>query len=289
MTDFLDGEGERIDLNSVGLPEFMNHIQRYKFAAKFASGKVLDMACGIGYGSFYLSTKTEIHSVCGVDISANPIKYAKETFQKNNLNFEISDATQTTFPNSSFDSIISLETAEHIKDLDSYFKEILRLLKSSGVLILSVPNRLFFIDGGIPNKYHFNELLYTELKNKLNEYFGNSQIFYQLFDQEEYLKIQNSLLKFKQSKYILIRRSLKNLFPKLIIKNLKLIKHRVKLFRDSKNSMLSIYGLDFEKFIRENESISDKYKIIEIRDEIYNKLPGVFLAICTSPKKNFNF
>ena len=51
------------------------HFHRYAFAAQFVKGKrVLDMACGDGYGSNMLSKEAEY--VVGIDIYENAVRNA---------------------------------------------------------------------------------------------------------------------------------------------------------------------------------------------------------------------
>lgn len=54
------------------------------------------------------------------------------------------DATKLTFPDESFDKIVSLHTIEHIPDLKKAFKEMERVLKPGGMAVLSYPFELFW-------------------------------------------------------------------------------------------------------------------------------------------------
>src|SRR3990170_4634858 len=67
-----------------------DHLSRYKFAQGFVKGKkVLDIACGVGYGSMML--KEVASFVVGVDISDDNILYASEFYKSDNLKFEKGD------------------------------------------------------------------------------------------------------------------------------------------------------------------------------------------------------
>ena len=59
----------------------LEHIHRYKFALNYVkSKKILDIACGEGYGSNILSSEAE--KVLGIDISSESINYAKNKYFK---------------------------------------------------------------------------------------------------------------------------------------------------------------------------------------------------------------
>jgi len=104
-TDVKDVEEEKIGNVS---------LYRYKFAKKFISFEdvVLDIACGTGYGSNYLSDFAKL--VTGADLSPTPLEKAKNAYPKNNLTFVIQDATELTFKSNTFDKVISIETFEHM-------------------------------------------------------------------------------------------------------------------------------------------------------------------------------
>lgn len=75
---------------------FKEHIERYKFASQFVENKiVLDIACGVGYGSKLLAEKA--NRVFGCDISDDAIKYAKSHYSKENICYRMMDATRLDF------------------------------------------------------------------------------------------------------------------------------------------------------------------------------------------------
>lgn len=119
-----------------------DHLSRYDFAIKTLQKnqpeKILDLACGVGYGTSMLA---EYYSdVIGVDIDLGAIEYAKKYYQRKNNRFICADAKNISFNNNEFDAIISFETIEHI-DFDLHLiKFFHRILKPSGLLICSTPN-----------------------------------------------------------------------------------------------------------------------------------------------------
>jgi 2-polyprenyl-3-methyl-5-hydroxy-6-metoxy-1,4-benzoquinol methylase len=114
------------------------HIRRYETAAQYVQGKkVLDIACGAGYGSQMLGLAGAI-AVVGVDVSPQTIQYASKHYQATNVKFICKDAEQFKW-SEQFDVAVSFETLEHLKHPDKFLKRIHGLLAPNGNFILSVP------------------------------------------------------------------------------------------------------------------------------------------------------
>ncbi|MBC9249333.1 hypothetical protein A9179_03475 [Pseudomonas alcaligenes] len=115
------------------------HLERYEFAAVHLHGpRVLDMACGCGYGTALLAERHPDKLVTGVDIDPAAITYAQQHYQLPNLRYVCADAEQ--FADSTpFDSIVSLETIEHLPRPQQLIANYARLLGSGGRVIASVP------------------------------------------------------------------------------------------------------------------------------------------------------
>jgi len=111
--------------------------ERFKIMANLVdkNQKILDLGCGSGNFIKVLNRKNK--SVEGVEISQELVKLG----QKNGLKIKIADLHQT-FPyrNNIFDTITAGEIIEHIHDTDFFLKEIKRILKPNGFLIISTPN-----------------------------------------------------------------------------------------------------------------------------------------------------
>ena len=142
------------------------HIHRYKFATNFIkpNDKVLDGACGSGYGSAILSKNGA--NVLGIDINHDAIQFANLHYLKNSVEFLINDIATLKFPDSYFDAIVSLETLEHLPNItcQQYLRNIASWLKPKGILVASSP-MLRYKDGKpfITSPYHVNELPKDEL------------------------------------------------------------------------------------------------------------------------------
>lgn len=124
------------------------HLERYNFASKFVKGKaVLDVACGVGYGSQIL-LDAGAERVFGVDINENAVEYAKTHYTPE---FKTMDATKMDFPDESFDVVVSFSTIEHLINWLDFLKEVKRVLKKDGLLMISISNKKFSL-----SKYRFH-------------------------------------------------------------------------------------------------------------------------------------
>jgi 2-polyprenyl-3-methyl-5-hydroxy-6-metoxy-1,4-benzoquinol methylase len=114
------------------------HSRRYEIATRYVKGKrVLDIACGTGYGSQMLC-RAGASAVVGVDISPTTVQYAKKHYQEPNVQFVRADAEQFEWPDL-FDVIVSFETIEHVPHPDKLLARLRSLLAVGGDLLLSVP------------------------------------------------------------------------------------------------------------------------------------------------------
>jgi ubiquinone/menaquinone biosynthesis C-methylase UbiE len=132
-------ETERVTLEATTKGTYSTHLKRYEFASKYCEEKdVLDAACGTGYGTFYLSDMAR--SVIGLDIDRQAIDYANEHYKRDNINFVRMDISkEIKFPDKYFDTVCSIETIEHLPGIDTYIREVARVLKEGGKYIVSTP------------------------------------------------------------------------------------------------------------------------------------------------------
>lgn len=116
------------------------HIERYEFAEKhLRPGRLLDIACGVGYGTFLIAEKSNKTTIAiGVDLSREAIEYANTHYAHVKIQFREQDA-MTFSDEEGFDSIVSLETIEHVADPLNLITHLLNLLRPGGVFIASVP------------------------------------------------------------------------------------------------------------------------------------------------------
>lgn len=116
------------------------HLARYLFARKHEKGSVLDVAAGSCYGSSILA-EGESNYVVSADLNITALLYGKAVFRSRNRETICCDARYLPFRNASFDTIVTIETMEHLQDSFLFLREINRVVKSLGLIILSTPNR----------------------------------------------------------------------------------------------------------------------------------------------------
>jgi SAM-dependent methyltransferase len=139
------------------------HWHRYAAVAPVAAGRrVLDAACGEGYGSFLLAQSAA--SVIGVDVSASAVAHAEQRYARANLAFATGSVTALPLPDASVDLVVSFETIEHLVEQAAMLAEFRRVLAPGGVLVISSPNRPVYNEGGgVENHFHVRELDRDEL------------------------------------------------------------------------------------------------------------------------------
>lgn len=133
---------ERLDPNSgdVDKIEASLHLLRYEYAFKEVNGAVLDVGCGLGYGSALLYRSH--NSIVPFDISLPALSYAKKIYP--GPQYLRADAQSFPFVNEHFDSVVALEIIEHLDNGFLLLREIHRVLKENGLLIVSTPNTHHF-------------------------------------------------------------------------------------------------------------------------------------------------
>jgi ubiquinone/menaquinone biosynthesis C-methylase UbiE len=150
--------GERVNPDFPN-SNFENHFKVYKFLCQFVQGKrVLDVGCGTGYGTAYISKYAS--SVTGIDISIPAIRFATKRYP--GTEYIVMDAHKLGFPDRHFDFIISTENFEHLRDQQEHLRELRRVLADDGICFIATPNPEQFVDQS-PNPYHTKENSYPEL------------------------------------------------------------------------------------------------------------------------------
>jgi hypothetical protein len=109
------------------------HVARYMFARQFIrpGDRVLDAACGLGYGSAVLAASTLADHVTGIDIDPWAVAYARDHYGRGSsrLTFDALDlATLDAMPAGSVEAVVSFETLEHVADPDALLASFRRLL-----------------------------------------------------------------------------------------------------------------------------------------------------------------
>jgi SAM-dependent methyltransferase len=169
MSEELEFTGERFVPGVIG--EIAHeHWHRYAFARRFAAGRrVLDVACGEGYGSALLAGVAR--EVTGIDIAAEAVAHACEQYRdRANLAFLQGSATGLRVPDASVDLVVSFETIEHLprSDQPRVLAEFARVLTDDGLLMLSAPNPIEYSTArNYRNPFHLHEPSREELEAQL--------------------------------------------------------------------------------------------------------------------------
>ncbi len=167
--------GERLVASATG--DFVaEHLHRYALALEFAKNcDVLDVACGEGYGSALLTKVAR--SVIGVDCDAPTIAHAWAKYRAKNLQFAEGRVEKLPLPASSVDLVVSYETLEHLEDHDAMMKEIKRVLRPGGRLLISTPNsKPYRKVSGKLNPFHLRELDLPGFTKLLSKHFKHVNV-----------------------------------------------------------------------------------------------------------------
>lgn len=156
---------------------YYEHFHRYLLAKFYVEGKkVLDIACGEGYGSHFLSQKAK--NVTAVDVDSATIEAAKQKYVNNNLTYLLGDINELDFEDKVFDVIVCYETIEHVHDPYKAFNNLKRVLKDDGILIISTPNKAVYSDEKhFVNPFHIKEFYYKEYLDLLRTRFESVHIY----------------------------------------------------------------------------------------------------------------
>lgn len=124
------------------------NIKKYfdQLVKKFISNNdlILDYGCGPGTFSIKLSrlTKNYVHSI---DITKSFISECKNNSKKmkiKNIKPKLVKGNKLPFRNKMFDTIVIVDVIHHLENIDRNFKEIYRVLKDGGKIIIYEPNKL---------------------------------------------------------------------------------------------------------------------------------------------------
>lgn len=169
---------ERIETNTTN-DAMLEHMHRYVIANELVKDLiVLDIACGEGYGTNLLASSAK--EITGIDIDYNTISNAQIKYTKKNIRFKKGSISQIPEPDSTYDAIVCFETLEHITEHEIALKELKRVIKPDGILIISTPDKRFYSDlPNYQNPFHKKELYEQEFKNLISAYFKFSKYYSQ--------------------------------------------------------------------------------------------------------------
>src|SRR3984957_8538175 len=142
---------------------YQRHLAVYEWiGARVAGLRVLDMACGEGYGSEVVWRSAGAGG--GVDATPEAFEHARLRYARQSLTFE-RGLVETYGEPGTFDAVVFLQTIEHVKDPAGVLAHFSELLTPGGVAYISTPNRLTLAPPGAEksdNPWHLKEYLAGE-------------------------------------------------------------------------------------------------------------------------------
>jgi O-antigen biosynthesis protein len=171
----LEATGERL------VPELQHgqvvhaeHLVRYRVAAQLApSRRVLDVACGEGYGTALL-TAAGARSATGVDLDEHAVTHARTRHP--GVEFTVGDVRELPFGDGTFDLVVCFETIEHVADPECVVAELRRVMAEDGLLLASTPNKRQYL---VENEFHEREFLHEEFLELLQARFARVEVLLQ--------------------------------------------------------------------------------------------------------------
>ena len=154
---------------------FRRHLVVYEWIADRVGGlRVVDMACGEGYGSDALAGRAA--SVVGVDANPEAHEHARLRYRRPNLRFERDLVESFAEP---CDAVVFLQTIEHVQDPDTILEHFKSMLEPGGVAYVSTPNLLTLAPAGAEksdNPWHVREYRAAEFRALCEAHFARVEL-----------------------------------------------------------------------------------------------------------------
>jgi SAM-dependent methyltransferase len=155
-----------------GLPEenywFRRHEVVYQRLAGHCVGReVLEAGCGEGYGADLIAGVA--HGVIGLDYDEQAVAHVRDRYPR--VEARRANLAALPLPDASIDVVVNLQVIEHLWDQPQFIAECARVLRPSGLVMISTPNRITFSPGrDTPiNPFHTRELNAAELTELLRQ------------------------------------------------------------------------------------------------------------------------
>jgi 2-polyprenyl-3-methyl-5-hydroxy-6-metoxy-1,4-benzoquinol methylase len=153
------------------------HLRAYDEAVGHAAARdVLDVGCNTGYGTLRFAQVAG--RVVGVDVSPRAIEAARQRAPDGRPEFVLTSGFDLPFPDESFDLVTSFQVLEHVPDPQAFLRELARVARRGGMVILATPNAATRLYPGMTpwNRFHVHEYLAAELLELLKDVFPQATI-----------------------------------------------------------------------------------------------------------------
>jgi 2-polyprenyl-3-methyl-5-hydroxy-6-metoxy-1,4-benzoquinol methylase len=155
---------------------FRRHLAVYEWIARRVQGiRVIDMACGEGYGSDVLARGAA--SVVGVDANPEAHEHARLRYRRSNLRFARELVETFSEP---ADAVVFLQTIEHLMDPGAALEHFRSLAGERGTVYVSTPNVLTLAPKGASrseNPWHVHEYRAAEFAELCGAHFAVVEMF----------------------------------------------------------------------------------------------------------------
>lgn len=156
---------------------FRRHLAVYEWiGARVLGARVIDMACGEGYGAEVLSRSAA--TVVGVDANPETHAHASARYVRENLRFD-RGLVETYGERGSYDVVVFLQTIEHVLDPIQVLEHFRWLLAPGGTAYVSTPNVLTLAPPGASrsdNPWHLREYRHQEFRSLVESVFGSVEL-----------------------------------------------------------------------------------------------------------------
>ena len=154
---------------------FRRHLVVYEWIARRVAGRrVVDLACGEGYGSEVLARLAT--SVVGVDANPEAYEHARLKYTRPGLRFERNMIELWT---GDVDCVVFLQTIEHVQDPDALLEHVRELIGPGGIAFVSTPNLLTLAGPGAAksgNPWHVKEYRAAEFRALCEAHFASVEL-----------------------------------------------------------------------------------------------------------------
>ena len=156
-------------------PHLYTDCMRSEIVTRIGSGKglrVLDVGCGTGYTTAGILKRTNVCEVVGVDM--NPVQLSKAArnlhAEKPKTSLSRGDVENLPFQDGTFDAVISVGALEYFPDPEQALKEMARVTKPDGKVVVCGPEATWFAQLGL------DKVFYTPLSGEVEGLFRGAEL-----------------------------------------------------------------------------------------------------------------